>query len=536
MSRPRLFLSAVSEELRSARQAVAVTVRTLGFDPVSQDDFPTGYGKLRQWLRDQIESCEGLIQLVGHGYGAEPLEVDPDYGRVSYTQFEFLYAGRQGKKTLIIVIGDGCRRDKPIDQLDLPREPGHLDLAAYQAERRKLQQDYIDRLLRENHLRYTANNDTELQNIVLRLRDELGELRKRSEWRIRRPTDDLRSEILSAMSALRQRRANIVDKAEIVNITRLLKDLNAQLDILEQAAIIDTATVQDNVRAMLEREVEAARKRQVDRNTDVKLGAAAPDSAAPGEQFVVRFVAYPATAEDEHTARDLLRTASPSATVLLGKVACRWADGTEVTVRASGDHIEVKQAEKHFTWHGKCQSIDFLVKLDRKARARKVFLQLDVLVAGMVIGDIILEIAVIRGEHKKSAQTNTVDGSVVRSAFASYSSYDRAKIALIIGALEQVKIDFFVDCLDINPSEEWKERLRSEIDRRDRFWLFWSKSAAESKWVDWEWRTALADKGIAGIQAYAIEPDVPAPPALSKLQFNNIYALISQHAERPRLQ
>jgi hypothetical protein len=99
MSRPRLFLSAVSEELRSARQAVAATVRTLAFDPVSQDDFPTGYGELRQWLREQIDSCEGLIQLVGHWYGAELPEVASEYGRVSYTQFEFLYAWRQGKKT-----------------------------------------------------------------------------------------------------------------------------------------------------------------------------------------------------------------------------------------------------------------------------------------------------------------------------------------------------------------------------------------------------------------------------------------------------
>lgn len=98
MNRPSLFLSAVSEELRTARQTVAATVRTLGFDPVSQDDFPTGYGELRQWLREQIDSCEGLIQLVGHGYGAEPPEVDPDYGRISYTQFEFLYAGLRGKK------------------------------------------------------------------------------------------------------------------------------------------------------------------------------------------------------------------------------------------------------------------------------------------------------------------------------------------------------------------------------------------------------------------------------------------------------
>jgi hypothetical protein len=186
MNRPRLFLSAVSEELGSARQAVAATVRTLGYDPVSQDDFPTGYGELRRWLREQLDACEGLIQLVGQGYGAEPPEADPAYGRVSHTQFEFLYASRQHKKTWVIVVGKGCQRDKPVEQLDLPREAGHPDPAGYQAERRQLQGDYLVRLKRENHLRYTANNDTELQNIVLRLRDELGELRRGEERKYRR--------------------------------------------------------------------------------------------------------------------------------------------------------------------------------------------------------------------------------------------------------------------------------------------------------------------------------------------------------------
>jgi hypothetical protein len=82
MDRPRLFLSSVSDELRTARQAVAAALRTLGFDPISQDDFPTGHGELRQWLREQINSCDGLLQIVGQGYGAEPPDVDPDYGRV----------------------------------------------------------------------------------------------------------------------------------------------------------------------------------------------------------------------------------------------------------------------------------------------------------------------------------------------------------------------------------------------------------------------------------------------------------------------
>jgi tetratricopeptide (TPR) repeat protein len=201
VERPRLFLSAVSEELRTARQAVALTVRTIGFDPVSQDDFPTGYGELRQWLREQLDSCEGLIQLVGDGYGAEPPEVDPEFGRTSYTQLEFLYAYKQKKKTWIIVIGKDFARDKSPDQLDLSRDSDHPDPTGYQDERRTLQQDYLARLKGDNHLRHSANNDIELQNVVLRLRDELGLLRQRAERRAQRLTS-LGVAALVALAAL----------------------------------------------------------------------------------------------------------------------------------------------------------------------------------------------------------------------------------------------------------------------------------------------------------------------------------------------
>ena len=182
MNRPRLFLSTVSSELRTVRQRVAATVRTLGFDPVSQDDFPTGHGELRQWLREQIDTCAGLIQIVGEGYGAEPREVDADYGRVSYTQFELLYARRQHKKTWLIIAGELVQRDAPLEQLDLSAgDADDPDPADQQAQRRQLQHDYIARLQAESHLYYLANNDTELENIVLKLRDELGELRRSAE-------------------------------------------------------------------------------------------------------------------------------------------------------------------------------------------------------------------------------------------------------------------------------------------------------------------------------------------------------------------
>ena len=202
MNRPRLFLSAVSSELRTVRQRVAATVRTLGFDPVSQDDFPTGHGELRLWLREQIDTCAGLIQIVGQGYGAEPREVNAGYGRVSYTQFELLYARRQHKKTWLIIAGEHVQRDTPLEQLDLSAgDADHSDPADRQAQRRKLQHDYIARLQAENHLYHLASNDTALENIVLKLRDELGALRAQSEAWLKQDAR-FKSDTTSQLSAL----------------------------------------------------------------------------------------------------------------------------------------------------------------------------------------------------------------------------------------------------------------------------------------------------------------------------------------------
>ena len=95
MNQPAVFISCVSPEFRQTRSRVAAILTRLGYTPVIQEIFGTEPGDLRQVLRDKIDACEGLIQIVGQAYGAEPPTVDAEYGRVSYTQFESLYARSQ---------------------------------------------------------------------------------------------------------------------------------------------------------------------------------------------------------------------------------------------------------------------------------------------------------------------------------------------------------------------------------------------------------------------------------------------------------
>jgi Domain of unknown function (DUF4062) len=181
MNQPAVFISCVSPEFGQTRSRVATILTRLGYTPVIQEIFGTEPGDLRQVLRDKINACEGLIQIVGQGYGAEPPTVDAGYGRVSYTQFEFLYARGQKKKTWLIFAGDACTRDTPLERLDLPNDPTHPDPVGYQAERRALQLSYNDKRRNDGHLYYEATGDTDLELKVERLRDELAELRQAFE-------------------------------------------------------------------------------------------------------------------------------------------------------------------------------------------------------------------------------------------------------------------------------------------------------------------------------------------------------------------
>jgi len=164
--KPRIFISAVSKEFGELRKSTDAWIRKLGCEPETMEIWGTEPGDLRAVLRGKIDSCKGLIQIVGDGYGAEPPTADPDFGRVSYTQFEFLYAAMQGKTTWIFPAAENADRDTKAAQLDLPRRGDHPDPAGYQAERRALQAAYRARLEQSGHLRHGFTTEQDLRLLI----------------------------------------------------------------------------------------------------------------------------------------------------------------------------------------------------------------------------------------------------------------------------------------------------------------------------------------------------------------------------------
>jgi hypothetical protein len=141
--RPAIFISAVSQELKSARQLVANTLTFLGYDPEWQDIFGVEEGDLRAMLRRRIDACNGLVQLVGKCYGAEPPSIDEKFGRVSYTQYEALYAKSKGKKAWYLFLDEGFPTDPHPEE-----DP----------EKQKLQSDYRARVKADSNLYYPLSS------------------------------------------------------------------------------------------------------------------------------------------------------------------------------------------------------------------------------------------------------------------------------------------------------------------------------------------------------------------------------------------
>jgi tetratricopeptide (TPR) repeat protein len=137
--RPVLYLSAVPEELHTARDHLYRTLLSLGYrsvwapgsEPGLRNDelFARHWGNLRHRLDVVFARSSGVIQLVGQCHGKALEQPDKGFGQVSRTQFEALYAKKCCKNVWYIVLYGG----HPVDACKA--EP--LDLREQQAEYRR---------------------------------------------------------------------------------------------------------------------------------------------------------------------------------------------------------------------------------------------------------------------------------------------------------------------------------------------------------------------------------------------------------------
>ena len=201
---PHVFVSAGSQDLRSARKVINDALNEIGCLPIEQSVFGTQWGTVRDMLIRRMEPCQAVIHLVGPVYGSEPdPETLPDgQPRRSWTQMECDLALEMKKRLYYIV----CDSSYPFDK---PPAPEPEENAARQEEHRQA-------VLSGDNLWYVVHNEDELHQAIERLKLPFEELRaeilrgqRRHRWRIRIGAAALAILLIGAIFILRELRKDV---------------------------------------------------------------------------------------------------------------------------------------------------------------------------------------------------------------------------------------------------------------------------------------------------------------------------------------
>lgn len=219
-----------------------------------------------------------------------------------------------------------------------------------------------------------------------------------------------------------------------------------------------------------------------------------------------------ARAREELGARTLLaRTKGPF----------RVSKETILSVRIRIPGAVIDEPEDTMVWEGESTCVSFVVTLPDLSRESKCYGSAQVYANGVQLVRIPFLLSTF------GAPEGIIEASAARyrTAFASYASEDRDDVLGRIQGIHKVApdLDVFLDVLSLRSGQEWEKELWREIPARDIFYLFWSRHARKSKWVEKEWRCALSKRGIEFIDPIPLEsPEKsPPPPELSSLHFND---------------
>ncbi len=199
---------------------------------------------------------------------------------------------------------------------------------------------------------------------------------------------------------------------------------------------------------------------------------------------------------------------------------------TVITVLLKLPDFEVPDPMEMLGWDGDIRNVSFIVKAPASL-APGVYPGIAKLMKGQLpFASIAFDLAVTSPMAKVEAPPEPLKARVQRiaRAFASYASQDRAEVLRRVQGIQATGMDVFLDVVNLRSGQDWERAIYHEIDTSDGFFLFWSRNAAQSSWVEREWRYALKQHGLEFISPLALEdPRLTQPPAeLSKMHFNDM--------------
>lgn len=250
----------------------------------------------------------------------------------------------------------------------------------------------------------------------------------------------------------------------------------------------------------------------------VQFSAVAPKTFVKGDYSVIEILMY------EETFRHVVQEAIDNVDDPVKETKSGFLTAereAKITVMISSPDFEIEDNTESQIWKGGYLSFSFAVEVPEQYKKRQILF-----VASVYINDIIATrlkfVAKCKSLIEQKIEVTRED---VLSAFVSYASQDRNRVAMIIQGMKKARpdMDIFFDVDSLRSGDDWEKALWREIDKRDVLFLCWSKYARDSKWVDAEWRYAFKNKGPDSIEPVPIDPpgSCPPPDELSRKHFND---------------
>ena len=152
--RPTIFLSSVSSEFASFRDAAEIEIKKKGCFPLNEPSFPVDYSEIEELLRRHLSEADAMIQIVGFRYGSEPKGRPGNRPRRSYTQMEYDIARELNIPVYVFISADANVRDANPGEQPEDDEVVQLQLAYRQFPETP------------NRIRYSFNDKTHLRALV----------------------------------------------------------------------------------------------------------------------------------------------------------------------------------------------------------------------------------------------------------------------------------------------------------------------------------------------------------------------------------
>jgi tetratricopeptide (TPR) repeat protein len=260
----------------------------------------------------------------------------------------------------------------------------------------------------------------------------------------------------------------------------------------------------------------------------VHFSAFAPPAVEPGSRYLLSIWAF---LEDQREVLQARAGRQGRFQEVGSKGPVRVPRGTEITVVLDLPDFRVADPTDTLLWEGELASASFAVDTPLDIHPGTHLGKARIFCAGIPIAR--LDFAIEVGREQGEPQPLRTQEQRVRSVFASYASEDRPAVLQWTRGARLAGVEVFVDVLSLREGANWEEELQNQVPSKDLFCLFWSEPASRSRWVEMEWRCALAARGLDYIQPVPlVDPrEVPPPKELSSRHFDDLLRIAATYEE-----